>query len=190
MLADLPRKFAWPHEDDPKERLLLDPLPQEEMNRIMLRPMFKASPAWWLAVGILAVIVAVCFVGVWAYMIRWGMGIAGIRRPVFWGMFIATMVFWIGISHSGTFVSAILRVFNAEYRRPDHARRGADDHLLADLRGHVPLHPSGPGVDRLRHDPDAQSAAALVQLPVAADVGHAGDHDLSHRQHALCVLAD
>jgi molybdopterin-containing oxidoreductase family membrane subunit len=28
------------------------------------------------------------------------------------------MVFWIGISHSGTFVSAILRVFNAEYRRP------------------------------------------------------------------------
>ena len=118
MLADLPRKFAWPHEDDPKERLLLDPLPQEEMNRIMLRPMLKASPAWWLAVGILAVIVAVCFVGAWAYMIRWGMGIAGIRRPVFWGMFIATMVFWIGISHSGTFVSAILRVFNAEYRRP------------------------------------------------------------------------
>jgi molybdopterin-containing oxidoreductase family membrane subunit len=33
-------------------------------------------------------------------------------------VFIATFVFWIGISHSGTFVSAILRVFNAEYRRP------------------------------------------------------------------------
>jgi molybdopterin-containing oxidoreductase family membrane subunit len=118
MLADLPRKFAWPHQDDPKERLLLDPLPQEEMNRIMLRPMLKASGTWWLAVVVLATIVAVCFVGAWAYMIRWGMGVAGIRRPVFWGVFIATMVFWIGISHSGTFVSAILRVFNAEYRRP------------------------------------------------------------------------
>jgi molybdopterin-containing oxidoreductase family membrane subunit len=46
------------------------------------------------------------------------MGIAGIRRPVGWGVFIATFVFWIGISHSGTFVSAILRVFNAEFRRP------------------------------------------------------------------------
>ena len=37
MLADLPSKFVWPHEDNPQERLLLDPLPQEEMNRIMLR---------------------------------------------------------------------------------------------------------------------------------------------------------
>ncbi len=51
-------------------------------------------------------------------MIRWGMGVAGIRRPVGWGVFIATFVFWIGISHSGTFISAILRVFNAEFRRP------------------------------------------------------------------------
>jgi len=51
-------------------------------------------------------------------MVRWGMGVAGIRRPVGWGVFIATFVFWIGISHSGTFVSAILRVFNAEFRRP------------------------------------------------------------------------
>lgn len=118
MLAELPGKFGWPHEDNPQERLLLDPLPQEDMNRIMLRPMFRAGPAWWLIVALLASVVLVCFVGAWAYMIRWGMGVAGIRRPVFWGIFIATMVFWIGISHSGTFVSAILRVFNAEYRRP------------------------------------------------------------------------
>ena len=51
-------------------------------------------------------------------MVLNGMGLAGIRRPVGWGVFIATFVFWIGISHSGTFVSAILRVFNAEFRRP------------------------------------------------------------------------
>ena len=120
MLADLPkvRKFVWPHEDDPKERLLLDPIPQEEMNSRMLKPMLKASPGYWLTVAILATIVAVCLFGYWFYMVRWGMGVAGIRRPVGWGMFIATFVFWIGISHSGTFVSAILRVFNAEYRRP------------------------------------------------------------------------
>jgi hypothetical protein len=41
MLGDLSRlrNFVWPHEDDPKERLLLDPIPQEEMNQMMLRPM-------------------------------------------------------------------------------------------------------------------------------------------------------
>jgi molybdopterin-containing oxidoreductase family membrane subunit len=121
MLADAQTKFrnlVWPHEDDPKERLLLDPIPQEEMNQIMLKPMMSASPAYWLVVAILAAIVAVCLFGYWFYMMRWGMGIAGIRRPVGWGVFIATFVFWIGISHSGTFVSAILRVFNAEFRRP------------------------------------------------------------------------
>lgn len=120
MQADLSRlkNFVWPHQDDPSERLLLDPLPQEEMNQIMLKPMLKAGPGYWLTVAVLALIVLVCLFGVWGYMIRWGMGVAGIRRPVFWGIFIATFVFWIGISHSGTFVSAILRVFNAEYRRP------------------------------------------------------------------------
>ncbi len=120
MQADLSRlkNFVWPHQDDPKERLLLDPIPQEEMNQIMLKPMMKAGPGYWLTVAVLASIVLVCLFGAWGYMVRWGMGVAGITRPVFWGVFIATFVFWIGISHSGTFVSAILRVFNAEYRRP------------------------------------------------------------------------
>lgn len=120
MQADLSRlkNFVWPHQDDPKDRLLLDPIPQEEMNQIMLKPMMKAGPGYWLTVAILASIVLVCLFGAWGYMVRWGMGVAGITRPVFWGVFIATFVFWIGISHSGTFVSAILRVFNAEYRRP------------------------------------------------------------------------
>ena len=121
MLADAQTKFknlVWPHEENPKEHLLLDPIPQEEMNQIMLKPMMSASPAYWLVVAILAAIVAVCIFGMWAYQIRWGMGVDGIRRPVGWGVFIATFVFWIGISHSGTFVSAILRVFNAEFRRP------------------------------------------------------------------------
>ncbi len=88
------------------------------MNQIMLKPMMSASPAYWLVVVILAGIVAICLFAYWLYMMKWGMGIAGIRRPVGWGVFIATFVFWIGISHSGTFVSAILRVFNAEFRRP------------------------------------------------------------------------
>ncbi len=112
------RNFVWPHHDDPKERLLLDPIPQEEMNQMVLRPMLKASPGYWLLVAILALIVIFGLFGSWLYMVLNGMGVAGIRRPVGWGVFIATFVFWIGISHSGTFVSAILRVFNAEFRRP------------------------------------------------------------------------
>lgn len=112
------RNFHWPHHHEPQERLLLDPIPQEEMNQIMLRPMLKASPGYWLTVGILALVVVLALFGYWLVMMLNGMGLAGIRRPVGWGVFIATFVFWIGISHSGTFISAILRVFNAEFRRP------------------------------------------------------------------------
>ena len=74
MLADSPsrlKNFIWPHEDDPKERLLLDPIPQEEMNQIMLKPMMKASGGYWLLVAILASIVAICLFGYWFYMMRW-----------------------------------------------------------------------------------------------------------------------
>ena len=40
------------------------------------------------------------------------------RRPVFWGFYITNFVFWIGISHAGTLISAILRLANATWRRP------------------------------------------------------------------------
>src|SRR5512136_513541 len=120
MLVDISRLhgFRWPHEDNPKERLMLDPLPQDEQNRIMLEPMMKSGPGFWFVAAILAVIAFACLFGAWLYMIRWGMGVAGIRRPVYWGLFIASFVFWIGISHSGTMISAILRVLNSEIRRP------------------------------------------------------------------------
>ncbi len=54
----------------------------------------------------------------YGYQLYTGIGVAGIRRPVFWGFYITNFVFWIGISHSGTLVSAILRVLNVEWRRP------------------------------------------------------------------------
>ena len=42
----------------------------------------------------------------------------GIRWPVFWGFYVTNFVFWIGISHAGTLISAILRLVNARWRRP------------------------------------------------------------------------
>ena len=42
----------------------------------------------------------------------------GLNRPVFWGFFITNFVFWVGISHAGVMISAILRLTGAEWRRP------------------------------------------------------------------------
>jgi len=47
-----------------------------------------------------------------------GLIVTGLRDTVFWGLYITNFVFFIGISHAGTLISAILRVTHAEWRRP------------------------------------------------------------------------
>jgi molybdopterin-containing oxidoreductase family membrane subunit len=54
----------------------------------------------------------------WAYQLTRGIGVAGIHRPIFWGFYLVDFVFWIGISHAGTLISAILRLTEAGWRRP------------------------------------------------------------------------
>ncbi|MEE8480713.1 MAG: NrfD/PsrC family molybdoenzyme membrane anchor subunit, partial [Desulfobacterales bacterium] len=47
-----------------------------------------------------------------------GLGVTGLNRPISWGFYIVNFVFFIGISHAGTLISAILRLSKAEWRRP------------------------------------------------------------------------
>ena len=47
-----------------------------------------------------------------------GLGVTGLNQPVAWGFYIVNFVFFIGISHAGTLISAILRLSKAEWRRP------------------------------------------------------------------------
>ncbi len=51
-----------------------------------------------------------------AHQIRTGMGVTGLNNPVGWGVYIATFVFWVGIAHSGTLISAILYLFRSKWR--------------------------------------------------------------------------
>ena len=95
-----------------------DPRPRGEMNRMVLESMHTASWKYYAAVVVLSLLVATCFFYAWDYLIANGLGVAGVNRPVFWGIFLVNTVFWIGISHAGTFISAILRVMKIEGRRP------------------------------------------------------------------------
>ncbi len=106
------------HEDPRVEHLMLDPRPREEMNRMVLESMMTTTRKYWIWVAVLGLLVAILLFGFWGNQILTGMGVTGKRRPTFWTLYITTFVFWIGISHAGTFVSAILRVFKAEFRRP------------------------------------------------------------------------
>ena len=105
-------------EHDPREYLMYDPLPRGVMNDMVMESMYFTSWRFWVVLVILIVLVATCFFYAWGYMIANGLGVAGVMRPSYWGVFLVNTVFWIGISHAGTFISAILRVFKAEFRRP------------------------------------------------------------------------
>ncbi|MBM2805214.1 MAG: Polysulfide reductase [Deltaproteobacteria bacterium] len=58
--------------------------------------------------------------GVIAYSVQFtqGLGVTGLHQPVGWGFYVTNFVFFIGISHAGTLISAILRLSKAEWRRP------------------------------------------------------------------------
>jgi Ni/Fe-hydrogenase subunit HybB-like protein len=73
------------------------------------------TPAWW---GGLAVAMSCLGIGIIAlmYQMYYGLGVAGYNPPVMWGVYIITFVFWVGIGHAGTLISAILYLFRAGFR--------------------------------------------------------------------------
>src|SRR4029453_6024864 len=86
-----------------------------KINRDLLSVMAGVSLGYFLLLG--ATIIAVTAAALtWIYQIYIGLGIAGYRHPVFWGAYIVTFVFWVGIAHAGTLISAILYLFRAKWR--------------------------------------------------------------------------
>jgi len=93
-------------------------MPEEaRADPILLEPLRKTTWRFYALVAALASIVAW---GAYAYswQLRNGLSVTGLNDRVSWGLYISNFVFFIGISHAGTLISAILRVTHAEWRRP------------------------------------------------------------------------
>jgi molybdopterin-containing oxidoreductase family membrane subunit len=88
-----------------------------EEHRILFDPIQNPRRGITIFMGILLAITAwggICYILQW----RYGLGASGLNQPVLWGFYITNFVFFIGISHAGTLISAILRMAKAEWRRP------------------------------------------------------------------------
>jgi len=79
--------------------------------------MDRATSRFWVSFVILGGLVAIWGV-TWLYQMIWGIGITGLNRPVMWALYIVNFVYFIGIGHAGTFISAALRALKIEWRRP------------------------------------------------------------------------
>jgi molybdopterin-containing oxidoreductase family membrane subunit len=85
-------------------------------EQVLLRPLVETSRGFYIVAAILT---AITLLGVISYYLQvsFGLGRTGLNRPGYWGIYIICFVFFIGISHAGTLISAILRVSKAEWRR-------------------------------------------------------------------------
>ena len=82
----------------------------------ILKPVESFPTKLWYIVFFISATIAIIFFVLIGYSFAVGLGILGINNPVGWGLYIVNLVFWIGIGHAGTLISAILFLFRQRWR--------------------------------------------------------------------------
>ncbi|MFH1699384.1 MAG: NrfD/PsrC family molybdoenzyme membrane anchor subunit [Candidatus Zixiibacteriota bacterium] len=75
----------------------------------------KVSKWWYAAITISSALTLLLFISI-GYLVWEGIGIWGLNNPVGWGWAIVNFVFWVGIGHAGTLISAILFLLRQKWR--------------------------------------------------------------------------
>lgn len=105
--------------DDPVDRrppLILGSPTFRAITEAVLRPLDRPpSRGWWLCF-----LPSVALLGLLGVSVGWlffeGVGVWGLNNPVGWAFDITNFVFWVGIGHAGTLISAILFLFRQKWR--------------------------------------------------------------------------
>jgi Ni/Fe-hydrogenase subunit HybB-like protein len=87
-----------------------------DVNRDAQRLLTRPGPGYLALLGMSVSLVLLAGVA-WAFQIYYGMGMSGKTNPQGWTVYITTFVFWVGIGHAGTLISAILFLFRAGWRQ-------------------------------------------------------------------------
>jgi len=84
----------------------------DKISAVVLR----GTPRWWFAAFGAAFLLVMLLLGTLGHLFLKGVGIYGVNIPVGWGWDITNFVWWIGIGHAGTLISAILLLLRQEWR--------------------------------------------------------------------------
>lgn len=104
-----------------KQELDIKPLVEgnktyKDVSDDISRPVETFPTKLWLGAITVSILITVMFLGIVGYLMYEGLYILGINNPVGWGFFIVNFVFWIGIGHAGTLISAVLHLFRQKWR--------------------------------------------------------------------------
>jgi molybdopterin-containing oxidoreductase family membrane subunit len=88
----------------------------DSVTGLVCRLVEERTPAWWWIA--MAICGPLCALGgvMTIYVIATGIGIWGLNQPIGWAFDITNFVFWVGIGHAGTLISAILFLFRQKWR--------------------------------------------------------------------------
>ncbi len=99
-----------------------------EVNEDILRFMTQTGPGYYIVLGALFLLTILLYALPWAYQIYTGQGVTGLNVPVFWGVYLVNFIFWVGVAHAGTLISAMLYITETPWRRA--IARGAETMTL------------------------------------------------------------
>jgi len=114
--------------NEPEQTAVIDPGPEEvlgpghdfgsvtdKISGVVYQPFLRTPPQMFIGFGIAFLLVNLLLVSI-TWLFYRGVGIWGIVIPVAWGFAIVNFVWWIGIGHAGTFISAILLLLKQDWR--------------------------------------------------------------------------
>jgi molybdopterin-containing oxidoreductase family membrane subunit len=86
-----------------------------DIDREVRRVLEPGGLQFWAWICFCAFFICVA-AGLWTNQVYSGLGVTGLTQPTMWAIYITDFVFWVGIAHSGTLISAILFLFRTRWR--------------------------------------------------------------------------
>ena len=88
-----------------------------DIHEDVVRSIVVTGPKYYIALATAGGLALLCFFFPWFYQLYYGIGAAGMNHPGVWGTYLASFIFWIGLSHSGTLLSCVLHLTNSSWRK-------------------------------------------------------------------------
>ena len=99
-----------------REPLILGDKSYKDITDDVVGPIQGAAPIGWKIMITISTIIAIYGVGSILYLLGTGIGVWGLNKTVGWAWDITNFVWWVGIGHAGTLISAVLLLFRQKWR--------------------------------------------------------------------------
>ena len=103
-------------ESDIRLPLILGDKSYKDITDDIIRPIEANPPKTWYILLMISIVIALWGIGCIVYLLGTGVGSWGLNKTVGWAWDITNFVWWVGIGHAGTLISAVLLLFRQKWR--------------------------------------------------------------------------